>query len=195
LRHPCSLHTTPDLTQDIADQKERISGLQSDISELESAEEDIRAQLEKSTDSGLKLGASDVKEYSLLREQVSSQIARENVIKSNIELDLKSKHELIKRYTAQMDTTVAEGTSGDNMIEECEHRYKLLSGAVSACTAEQKALLAARGELGEYLFCFLCSYICRSHVVLFGDISAHAVLLRFHNSADIEIYCMYTAFY
>ena len=145
----CTL-TALTLLQDIADQKDRISGLQSDISELEAAEEDIRAHLEKSTDSGLKLGASDIKQYSALREQVSSQIARENVIKSNIELDLKSKHELIKRLTAQMESTAAEGVSGDAMIEQCEARYKQLSGAVSSCTAEQKALLAAREALGEY---------------------------------------------
>ena len=136
-------------SQDITDQKDRISGLQSDISELESAEEDIRLQLEKASDSGLKLGASDVKEYSRLREQVSSQIARENVIKSSLELDLKSKSELIKRLTSQIDGSVAEGTSGDGMIEECDKRYKLLSGAISTCTAEQKALLAAREALGR----------------------------------------------
>ena len=93
-----------------------------------------------------------MKEYSQLREQVSAQIARENVIKTNIELELQSKAELLKRYAAQRESSEREGVSGDSMIAECESRYALLNGAISNCSAEQKGLLGARETLGEYCF-------------------------------------------
>eukprot|EP01032_Pedospumella_encystans_P009996 gene9996-11716_t len=133
--------------KDIADQQDKVTGLQNDIAELETAEEHTRLQIEKAADSGLKLNPADMKEYTSLRERVSSQIAIQNAEKLTIELDLKSKNELLNRINSQMETSACEETSCEGMIAECEQRQALLSGAVKNCTTEQKQLLAAREQL------------------------------------------------
>ena len=148
-----------------------MTGLQNDIAELETAEEHTRLQIEKAADSGLKLNPADMKEYTSLRERVSSQIAIQNAEKLTIELDLKSKNELLNRINSQMETSASEETSCEGMISECEQRQTLLSGAVKNCTTEQKQLLSAREQLGKLVCCaiFNISFFhntvveCRSH--------------------------------
>jgi structural maintenance of chromosome 1 len=134
--------------KDLQQQKDTVAGLQEDISALAAAERDLKAQLEASSDSSLKLDSSAVKEYSRLREEVSTRIATQRSEELTIDLDLKSKQELLRRLQAQEESQAAEEQAGDKLIAECEGRQALLRGGVAACNTEQAALLASRETLG-----------------------------------------------
>ena len=83
--------------KDLELQNETINGLKRDVIVLRDVEIDLKEQLDSSLDSGLKLDQAGLKEYSRLRELVSSRIASERANELTIELDLKSKQELLQR--------------------------------------------------------------------------------------------------
>jgi len=83
--------------KDLEIQNESVTGLKKDVVSLQDVEIDLKEQLESSLDSGLKLDQSGLNEYSRLREVVSSRIATERANELTIELDLKSKQELLQR--------------------------------------------------------------------------------------------------
>jgi structural maintenance of chromosome 1 len=143
---------------DLQEQADTVAGLQSDIADLEAAEADLKAQLEATTDSELKLNPADVKEYSKLREEVSRQIATERSQELTMDLDLKSKQELQKRLQAQEEAQGAEEAAGDRLLTECMQRREVLTGAVRTCQAEQTALLASRETLGTLCCCVCAMY-------------------------------------
>jgi len=84
--------------KDLELQNETVNGLKRDVIVLRDVEIDLKEQLDSSLDSGLKLDQAGLKEYSRLRELVSSRIASERANELTIELDLKSKQELLQRY-------------------------------------------------------------------------------------------------
>lgn len=136
--------------KDLQQQQDTIAGLEGDIAALQEAEAELKEQLESGADSGLKLDAASLKEYSRLREEVSARIAAQGTDEATVGLDLKGKQELLRRMQAQEESQQVEDEACDKLIAECEARHALLRSAITNCTTEQTSLLAAREELGNF---------------------------------------------
>jgi structural maintenance of chromosome 1 len=137
--------------QDLDQQQETIRGLQGDIADLNVAAEDLKDRLEAAAESGLKMDASSLQEYSRLREEVSARIAAQRADELTLDLGLKSKQELMKRLQAQSEAHDAEDEACDKVISECVAREAALLEAVSACAAETATLMTTRENIGALL--------------------------------------------
>lgn len=135
------------VNKDLQQQKETVTGLQHDISDLQEAEDSLKHELQTCSESGLKLDASGLNEYSRLREEVSSRIAAQRADELTLDLDLRSKQELLQRLKAQEDAQHQESENCDRLIGECEHRNIMLSDAITSLTAEHATLLQSRTQL------------------------------------------------
>ncbi|KAJ1421694.1 RecF/RecN/SMC, partial [Ochromonadaceae sp. CCMP2298] len=135
--------------KDLDQQAQNVSGLEGDIAALEEAEGDLKEQLESAADeqSGLKLDAAGLQEYSRLREEVSARIAAQRADELTLGLDLKGKQELLERLSAQEEALRREGEAGEKLVAECQARHQFLSTGVETQTAEQVRLTAERGRM------------------------------------------------